>query len=213
MNDIEEVICRNCYKVFVVEHDVNSCPGPLCVVQCDYCNKEFYYYWLRLTTWHHFVSVVKLEKKKIKEENKRLKRQQKQQQKNYELQVKRHHQIVEAKASIPKNPGISAVLSFFVPGLGHIYNGEVFAGFVIMLLIVPMLVVLWLLAISSLSTLGIVSNNTVPLVMAGLSMLMALGIHICIIWSAYSYAVSFNIARQETLSCPDITTPSKKQLE
>jgi TM2 domain-containing membrane protein YozV len=29
---------------------------------------------------------------------------------------------------VPKNPGIAAVLSFFVPGLGHIYNGKIAIG-------------------------------------------------------------------------------------
>ncbi len=28
-----------------------------------------------------------------------------------------------------KNPGVAAVLSFFIPGLGQIYNGEIIPGF------------------------------------------------------------------------------------
>lgn len=34
----------------------------------------------------------------------------------------------------PKNPGLAAVLSFFVPGLGQIYNGEIFKRFLFILL-------------------------------------------------------------------------------
>ena len=30
---------------------------------------------------------------------------------------------------VKKNPGVAAVLSFFVPGLGQIYNGEFGKGF------------------------------------------------------------------------------------
>lgn len=31
------------------------------------------------------------------------------------------------------NPGTSAVLSFFIPGLGHIYNGQIIIGLLILL--------------------------------------------------------------------------------
>lgn len=30
-----------------------------------------------------------------------------------------------------RNPGIAAVLSFFIPGLGHLYNGEILFGIII----------------------------------------------------------------------------------
>jgi len=32
-------------------------------------------------------------------------------------------------AVVLKNPGVAAVLSFFIPGLGQIYNGEIILGF------------------------------------------------------------------------------------
>ncbi|MGI9862525.1 DUF5683 domain-containing protein [Moorella naiadis] len=31
-----------------------------------------------------------------------------------------------------KNPGVAAVLSFFIPGLGQIYNGELKKGFLLL---------------------------------------------------------------------------------
>lgn len=34
---------------------------------------------------------------------------------------------------IKKNPGVAAVLSFFVPGLGQIYNGELGKGITIVI--------------------------------------------------------------------------------
>jgi len=34
----------------------------------------------------------------------------------------------------PKNPGLAAVASFFFAGLGQIYNGEVFKGFLLMMI-------------------------------------------------------------------------------
>ena len=34
---------------------------------------------------------------------------------------------------IKKNPGVVAVLSFFIPGLGFIYREQIFAGFLIMI--------------------------------------------------------------------------------
>ena len=34
----------------------------------------------------------------------------------------------------PKNPGVAAVLSFFVPGLGQIYNGQIGMGIVLLIL-------------------------------------------------------------------------------
>ncbi|MCW1923229.1 GYF domain-containing protein [Luteolibacter arcticus] len=37
-------------------------------------------------------------------------------------------------AQPPKNPGVAAVLSFFVPGLGQIYNGQIGIGLVLCIL-------------------------------------------------------------------------------
>jgi TM2 domain-containing membrane protein YozV len=39
--------------------------------------------------------------------------------------VVQNNQIV-----IPKNPGVAAVLSFFFPGLGQIYNGQILIGII-----------------------------------------------------------------------------------
>lgn len=36
---------------------------------------------------------------------------------------------------IKKNPGVVAVLSFFIPGLGFIYCEQIFAGFLIMIVL------------------------------------------------------------------------------
>lgn len=33
-----------------------------------------------------------------------------------------------------KNPGIAAVLSFFIPGLGQIYNGQIMKGIIFIVL-------------------------------------------------------------------------------
>lgn len=35
---------------------------------------------------------------------------------------------VHIRIIVPKNPGIAAVLSFFVPGLGYVYDGKVVIG-------------------------------------------------------------------------------------
>lgn len=59
-------------------------------------------------------------------------------------------QTVIVQAPVPRwSPGVAAVLSFFIPGLGHMYKGEVGVGFVLLictivgyfLLIVPGLLV------------------------------------------------------------------------
>ena len=59
-----------------------------------------------------------------------------------------------------KSPGLAAVLSFFVPGLGQIYNGEIGKGIafvflyilcwalVSLLIGIPLLLVLWIFAIT-----------------------------------------------------------------
>ena len=38
------------------------------------------------------------------------------------------HCGIRLRIIVIKNPGIAAVLSFFVPGLGYIYNGEIIIG-------------------------------------------------------------------------------------
>lgn len=37
-----------------------------------------------------------------------------------------------------KNPGIAAVLSFFLPGLGQIYNGQIIWGIIVMVVVMPL---------------------------------------------------------------------------
>lgn len=44
-----------------------------------------------------------------------------------------------------KNPGISAVLSFFIPGLGQIYSGRLAIGLLFMLVVWPAIIVLTLM--------------------------------------------------------------------
>ena len=58
-----------------------------------------------------------------------------------------------------KSPGLAAVMSFFIPGLGQIYNGQIGKGiamviasviFAIMMIIligIPLYIILWLYAI------------------------------------------------------------------
>lgn len=36
-----------------------------------------------------------------------------------------------------KNPGMAAVLSFFLPGLGQIYNGQIIWGIIVMVAVMP----------------------------------------------------------------------------
>ena len=47
---------------------------------------------------------------------------------------------VKALTSSIKSPGLAAVLSFFIPGLGQIYNGAIAEGIVLMILTVISLV-------------------------------------------------------------------------
>ena len=37
-----------------------------------------------------------------------------------------------------KNPGVAAVLSFFLPGLGQIYNGQILWGIIVMIVVMPL---------------------------------------------------------------------------
>lgn len=41
-----------------------------------------------------------------------------------------------------KSPGLAAVLSLFIPGVGQIYNGQLGKGLLILLLLVPLNIVL-----------------------------------------------------------------------
>ncbi len=38
------------------------------------------------------------------------------------------HCGIRLRIIVVKNPGVAAVLSFFIPGLGHIYSGEIIIG-------------------------------------------------------------------------------------
>lgn len=38
------------------------------------------------------------------------------------------HCGIRLRIVVIKNPGVAAILSFFIPGLGHIYNGEIIIG-------------------------------------------------------------------------------------
>lgn len=41
---------------------------------------------------------------------------------------------IHIRIIVPKSPGIAAVLSFFIPGLGHVYNGKVAMGTMIIII-------------------------------------------------------------------------------
>ena len=42
---------------------------------------------------------------------------------------------------IPKNPGVAAVLSFFVPGLGYVYNGQIVIGGILPIIEVSLMII------------------------------------------------------------------------
>jgi len=46
-----------------------------------------------------------------------------------------------------KNPGLAAVLSFFIPGVGQIYNGQLGKGLIILLVLVPVNIALSLVVV------------------------------------------------------------------
>ena len=46
----------------------------------------------------------------------------------YEMADTCHHCGIRLRIIVIKNPGVAAVLSFFIPGLGHIYSGEIIIG-------------------------------------------------------------------------------------
>lgn len=81
---------------------------------------------------------------------------------------------------VPKNPGIAAVLSFFVPGLGYVYDGRVIIGAVVVIIE---------LALIGLSALLISSSR----IMYGLGLLIV-GIIIWIycIYNSYDIAERIN---------------------
>jgi predicted RNA-binding Zn-ribbon protein involved in translation (DUF1610 family) len=56
---------------------------------------------------------------------------------------------------VPKNPGIAAVLSFFVPGLGYVYNGKVAIGAIVVMIEIFLVVIAALLVRSNIEIYGI----------------------------------------------------------
>lgn len=73
-----------------------------------------------------------------------------------------------------KNPGIAAVLSFFWPGVGQIYNGQMTKG----LILVGINAICWLL------------NITLILSIIGIPIQVVLGLYA--IFDAYNTAVKIN---------------------
>ncbi len=53
--------------------------------------------------------------------------------------------MVVAVASPPKSPGVAAVLSFFVTGLGQIYNGQILKGLIFMAIALLNVLLMWVL--------------------------------------------------------------------
>jgi hypothetical protein len=58
---------------------------------------------------------------------------------NCEEEIDRRYDIcpkcgIRVRTIVSKNPGIAAVLSFFIPGLGHIYNGKIAIGAMIIII-------------------------------------------------------------------------------
>jgi TM2 domain-containing membrane protein YozV len=50
-----------------------------------------------------------------------------------------------AAVSPPKNPGLAAVLSFFVTGLGQIYNGQILKGLIFFAISLLNVLLMWVL--------------------------------------------------------------------
>lgn len=46
-----------------------------------------------------------------------------------------------------KNPGVSAILSFFIPGLGQFYNEQIFLGIIFFFLYFALIISTWLLSV------------------------------------------------------------------
>ena len=95
-----------------------------------------------------------------------------------------------------KNPGIAALLAFFVPGIGHIYVGRIASGLVIL----AAYYILMILAIVSFS-LGFLTLG------AGFVITIPLGIGILAVWAwqlfnAYNLAKQFNAHVQQYVKAP-----------
>jgi len=71
----------------------------------------------------------------------------------------------------PKNPGVAAVLSFFIPGLGQIYNGQIAIGIITLFMTIVLYFVF---------PLGIF-------------------LHLFVVYDAYSYALKFNKENTSTV--------------
>lgn len=76
-----------------------------------------------------------------------------------------------------KNPGAAAVLSFLMPGLGQIYNGQIGIGLAFMLLVWPM-------AVAS--------------IFVGIGLIIAPVVWIVGIWDAYNKAEKYNQEHADT---------------
>jgi rRNA maturation endonuclease Nob1/TM2 domain-containing membrane protein YozV len=61
---------------------------------------------------------------------------------------------VRIRITIPKNPGVAAILSFFVPGLGHIYDGKIVIGTIITIIEISLAAIAVLLVTSARATEG-----------------------------------------------------------
>ena len=92
-----------------------------------------------------------------------------------------------------KNPGIAAVLSFFWPGVGQIYNGQMTKG----LILVGINAICWLLNITLILSIviildatNILSGNICLIALIGIPIQVVLGLYA--IFDAYNTAVKIN---------------------
>lgn len=94
-----------------------------------------------------------------------------------------------------KNPGIAAVLSFFLPGLGQIYNGQIIWGIIVMVIVMPLtaLITFGLMTVAAQST--VLGAVFIPLL---LPVVMWIGTVV----SAYKTAESINRKRYISLNTP-----------
>lgn len=89
-----------------------------------------------------------------------------------EASIPLQSQTIQTQAQI-KNPGIAAILSFFIAGAGHIYNGQISYG----------LIILFGVIISSI--VAIIFNNTILLIVATITWIGS-------IYEAYTTAQKIN---------------------
>ena len=61
------------------------------------------------------------------------------------IEIQKNAKYEKVKVHSKRNPGVSAVLSFFIPGLGQIYNGNILTG----LIYISTIVVLYYLLVDS----------------------------------------------------------------